>query len=124
MNKEDILLEIAHKNAEIKAIQSEINELESEYVKQYGDYQVGDRITANMNEWTKEPHYFECKKVVIKKTGTMDYKFKEIRHTLFTYDLKHLFNVQKWAVSDGSTRRFILLYRAFHFALRAVRNSS
>lgn len=95
MNKEEILLEIAHKNAEIKAIQSEINELESEYVKQYGDYQVGDRITANIYDWVKEPHYFECKKVVVKKNGTMDYKFKEIGRTLFTYDLKKLFNVQK-----------------------------
>ena len=106
MNKEEILLEIAHKNAEIKAIQSEINELESKYVKQYGEYQVGDRITANIYDWEKELHHFECKKVVVKKNGTIDYKFKEIGRTLFTYDLKQLFNVQKWAVSDSSTKRF------------------
>lgn len=95
MLKEEYILEIAHKNSEIKAIQSEIEILENNYVKQYGEYQVGDKITANINNWESKLHHFECKKVVVKKDGTMNYKFKEVGHSLYTYDLTHLFNVER-----------------------------
>ena len=95
MLKEEYILEINHKNSEIKAIQSEIEILENKYIKQYGEYQVGDKITANINNWESKLHHFECKKVVVKKDGSMDYKFKEIGRTLTTYDLKHLYNVKQ-----------------------------
>lgn len=93
MNKEDILLEIAHKNSEIKAIKTEIDALNKEYIEKYAEYKCGDKVTAYLSYMTESPLlHLRCSKVTVKKDGTFDYEFKDGNHRIFG---EQLTNIQK-----------------------------
>lgn len=92
MNKEEYLLEIAHKNAEIKAIKSEINALSKDYIEKYAEYKRDDKVTAKLNYTDSDVIHLRCSKVIIKKDGSFDYEFKD-GNTRIWFDL--LENVQK-----------------------------
>ena len=92
MNKEEILLEIAHKNAEIKAIKSEIVALNKEYIEKYAEFKRGDKVTANLSYTDSVLFHLRCSKVTVKKDGTFDYEFKDGNHRIFG---EQLTNIQK-----------------------------
>lgn len=90
MNKEEILLEIANKNAEIKAIQSEIDALNKEYIEKYAEFKRGDKVTANLSYTDSVLFHLRCSKVTVKKDGTFDYEFKDGNMRFLPDDLKNI----------------------------------